>query len=183
MKWDLSDKTRMEKSERAALFDKSVAGKNRRLQWLLTRRDEYLPVCREALESLLPLGQESTPAKDMIVCARVRPLLDYEIEAGLFGTAAASKTRVRALDPRIGVRGDARAEHADFDVDLAFGADDDNATVHASTALPLVDLALSGGVATMLAYGQTGSGKTHTIQGVLDRLAVDLFERQEKSKN
>jgi len=33
-------------------------------------------------------------------------------------------------------------------------------------AVPLIDLALKGGLATMFAYGQTGSGKTFTIQGI-----------------
>jgi len=47
--------------------------------------------------------------------------------------------------------------------------------------MPLIDLGLVGGVCTMLAYGQTGSGKTHTIGGVLERIAEDLFQRQKLS--
>lgn len=30
----------------------------------------------------------------------------------------------------------------------------------------------------MFAYGQTGSGKTFTIQGILERISYDLFNRQ-----
>ena len=41
---------------------------------------------------------------------------------------------------------------------------------------PLIEMALRGGVSTILAYGQTGSGKTHTIAGILDRIGKDMFE-------
>ena len=40
---------------------------------------------------------------------------------------------------------------------------------------PLIEMALRGGVSTILAYGQTGSGKTHTIAGILHRLGTDMF--------
>ena len=43
---------------------------------------------------------------------------------------------------------------------------------------PLIDLTLKGGLGSIFAYGQTGSGKTFTIQGILTRLAEDLFKRQ-----
>ena len=63
-------------------------------------------------------------------------------------------------------------------VDYAFSPTDDNSAVYDALARPLVDLGLSGGVATLFAYGQTGSGKTHTISGVLERIGEDLFGRQ-----
>jgi kinesin family protein 2/24 len=50
--------------------------------------------------------------------------------------------------------------------------------VYQKLGVPLVDLALNGGLATMFAYGQTGSGKTFTTQGILMNIAKDLFERQ-----
>ncbi len=84
------------------------------------------------------------------------------------------------MAPRVGVRGDARPTRSDFAVDRAFGPGDDNDAVYSRAAVPLVDLGLRGGVCTLLAYGQTGSGKTHTIQGVLGRLAEDVFSRQER---
>ena len=36
---------------------------------------------------------------------------------------------------------------------------------------------MQGGVGTMFAYGQTGSGKTHTISGLVERLAKELWHR------
>ena len=43
---------------------------------------------------------------------------------------------------------------------------------------PIIDLAMKGGMCSVFAYGQTGSGKTYTIQGIMTRLADDLFKRQ-----
>ena len=40
---------------------------------------------------------------------------------------------------------------------------------------PMVKLAANCGLATILTYGQTGSGKTHTITGIEERVAQDLF--------
>lgn len=72
------------------------------------------------------------------------------------------------------------SHRTEFNVDYAFGPEDDNQKVYDSVTLPLIDLGLKGGVCTMLAYGQTGSGKTFTIGGVLSRIAKDLFQRQGK---
>ena len=82
-----------------------------------------------------------------------------------------------------------------FTVDMAFGEEDDNNVVYEAVAQPLIDLSLQvkyflhfyhsytdcceGGISTIFAYGQTGSGKTFTISGILDKLAVDLFNRKD----
>jgi kinesin family protein 2/24 len=55
---------------------------------------------------------------------------------------------------------------------------DDNQRVYGEIATPLIDLSLNGGLSSMFAYGQTGSGKTFTIQGILQRVAFDIFNRQ-----
>ncbi|KAI9002342.1 P-loop containing nucleoside triphosphate hydrolase protein [Gaertneriomyces semiglobifer] len=61
-------------------------------------------------------------------------------------------------------------------VDLAFGEDVENETVYRATCVGLIGVALGGGVGTFLAYGQTGSGKTHTLTGIQQSVARDLFE-------
>ena len=78
---------------------------------------------------------------------------------------------------RAGPRGHTKvtAPATTFSVDMAFGPEDDTDTVYSHTMGRLLDTAARGGVATMFAYGQTGSGKTHTVVGVMDRLAGDLF--------
>ncbi len=39
--------------------------------------------------------------RDISVCVRVRPLLDYKQEAGYFGTVLARNPRVTSLEPRL----------------------------------------------------------------------------------
>jgi len=84
------------------------------------------------------------------------------------------------MEPRIDVRGKTRPTESKFSVDVCAGPGNDNAWVYSHIGTPLVDLSLVGGVCTLLAYGQTGSGKTHTVTGLLEFIARDLFERQGK---
>ena len=62
-------------------------------------------------------------------------------------------------------------------MDFAFGPEHSNEDVYATTIVPLVDLGLRGGVATLFAYGQTGSGKTFTVSGIFEPLSHDIFKR------
>ena len=110
---------------------------------------------------------------------RTRPLLEHEAKAGLITTVHSSNPHVLVSQPtvRAGPRGHTKvtAPATTFSVDMAFGPEDDTDTVYSHTMGRLLDTAARGGVATMFAYGQTGSGKTHTVVGVMDRLAGDLF--------
>lgn len=84
------------------------------------------------------------------------------------------------LEPRLDVRSNPKPSKYDFEVDFAFGPDQNNDDVYSALAMPVIDLGLKGGVCTVFAYGQTGSGKTHTISGILDKIGYDLFDRQGK---
>ena len=64
------------------------------------------------------------------------------------------------LEPKMDVRGNPRPVKSTYDVDFAFGPDNRNEDVYSAVAGPLIEMALRGGVSTILAYGQTGSGKT-----------------------
>jgi len=120
--------------------------------------------------------------KNIHVCVRCRPLFDYESEAGSFNVVTCAQPSVYVHEPKIGLRGGIRVTDASFDIDYAFGPEDDNDAVYGNIALPLVRLALDGGVGTMFAYGQTGSGKTYTMTGIETRLARDIFEFQNDPK-
>ncbi len=179
----------MDLSSRLALSAQAAQSKNKRLQEVLKRREEFSAAVdreAEAMPAQEPFSQDCdarrVEGRDISVCVRVRPFLAHEEEAGYFRTALTSNPRVRALDPRMGVRGDARPVRSDFEVDYAFGPEHDNACVYGAVAGPLVELGLKGGVCTLLAYGQTGSGKTHTVGGVLERIAFDLFERRNEEE-
>lgn len=62
-----------------------------------------------------------------------------------------------------------------FSVDGAFGPNCSNLDLYRKICYPLLELAVSGGSATLFAYGQTGSGKTYTINGLVQCLSSDLF--------
>ena len=81
------------------------------------------------------------------------------------------------MDPSLSLQKQPRLKANSYQVDFAFGQQDDNQTVYESIMHPLIDQALKGGISSLFAYGQTGSGKTFTIQGILDRLGLDLFQR------
>jgi hypothetical protein len=110
---------------------------------------------------------------------RIRPSLGHESE--FFDCTFDCNPRVATLEPRLSIKGEPKPVLNTFDVDYAFGPNHDNELVYSTVTMPLIDLGLMGGVCTMLAYGQTGSGKTHTIGGILERIAQDLFIRQKLS--
>ena len=68
-------------------------------------------------------------------------------------------------------------DHASFVFDHSFDETESNETVYKHTTMPLLDFCVTGngGRATVFAFGQTGSGKTHTMQGIEEILAADLF--------
>ena len=112
--------------------------------------------------------------RDVLVCARIRPMLADETSAGFFPTVGKNTTQslVHALDVRTDVRtSSVKPNPQEFKLDLVFGPNDDNQAVFDACAADVVDLGLKGGIATLFAYGQTGSGKTHTISGLIRPMA------------
>eukprot|EP00088_Acartia_fossae_P062825 TRINITY_DN7613_c0_g1_i3.p1 TRINITY_DN7613_c0_g1~~TRINITY_DN7613_c0_g1_i3.p1 ORF type:complete len:671 (-),score=211.19 TRINITY_DN7613_c0_g1_i3:64-2076(-) len=120
---------------------------------------------------------------DMLVCVRIRPRLQEEIDEDFFvNVQDLSRTEVAHFEPSFSVKGHARVAMSNFTVDRAFGPQDENSRVYSELGPDLVDLALQGGICSMLSYGQTGAGKTFTMNGMLHHLANDLFDRQAKCK-
>ena len=117
-------------------------------------------------------------AGKMMVCVRTRPLLEHE--AGHLVTVHTSNPSILVTEPTSrSVRTEQfKISSSKFQVDLAFGAEDDNDAVYSATCLPLLERALQGGVGTLLTYGQTGSGKTFTVTGLIRRLAGDIFSAE-----
>jgi len=113
---------------------------------------------------------------EMVVCVRVRPRLEHEIASDSLVTTFASNPSILCLEPGFHLGKKARVSEHQFKVDCAFAADDSNDMVYDAVAKPCKDLALKGGVSSILAYGQTGSGKTFTINGILQRLAADIIK-------
>jgi len=168
---------------------------SRKLEKVMECGSKFEPLISAEVDKLGPKSvfecsnKEDSLESDMVVCIRVRPRLEYEISANYIQTAFTSNPKVLVVEPgfrrsvHIGdggqIPGDQpRITPNNFTVDMAFGEQDDNNIVYESIAEPLIDLAFQGGMSTIFAYGQTGSGKTFTISGILDKLAVDLFDKK-----
>ena len=96
----------MEITERLKLVGKMG---QKRSQELLSGRDQWIDLIQEERDRA---QEESTPAAgninddEMLVCVRIRPMLDYELDAGFFDTVHKySQTTTKVLDPKISVKG------------------------------------------------------------------------------
>lgn len=111
----------------------------------------------------------------MMVCVRTRPVLEHE--RGQLVTVHSCNPDLLVTEPGAkSVRTEQyKVNTSKFQVDMAFGPEDDNDTVYTNSSLPLLHRAATGGVGTLFTYGQTGSGKTFTVMGIIRRLAADIF--------
>ena len=100
------------------------------------------------------------------VFVRVRPLLEVELKAGVL-----ESIRVPS-DSEIEVNRSSQTKMLTFD--RVFDSSVPNSDLF-SELYQLLISALDGFNVCIMAYGITGSGKTFTMQGIYDRLAIDLF--------
>lgn len=115
------------------------------------------------------------------VCARIRPILEPELESKQNFAACVAGQRIErpkstyteqvlVCEPKVSVRGIPKIEKKIFNFDYTFGADSTNVEVFEFACKPLVNRALNGQIGVVFAYGQTGSGKTHTMNGIMDHV-------------
>lgn len=137
-------------------------------------RDFFIKNIDKFKAAVVPADPNSAPSEDELmdkvvegrdisVCVRSRPLLDFEMGQEYFNVTHAESNKFHFLEAKLNVRLMPTLEKHEFQVDHGFGPQDDNQTVYSKVAAPLVDLSLQGGVSSLFAYGQTGSGKTYTI--------------------
>lgn len=100
------------------------------------------------------------------VFVRVRPLLEVELKAGVL-----ESIRVPS-ESEIEVNRSGQTKMLTFD--RVFDSSVPNSDLFSELYQLLVS-ALDGFNVCIMAYGITGSGKTFTMQGIYDRLAIDLF--------
>eukprot|EP00092_Neocalanus_flemingeri_P034043 GFUD01037022.1.p1 GENE.GFUD01037022.1~~GFUD01037022.1.p1 ORF type:complete len:627 (+),score=181.38 GFUD01037022.1:64-1944(+) len=184
----------MELQDRLDLMKVSTISK--KLEKLMESADKFEPLISAevgklgAKASFENSNNEDSLESEMVVCVRVRPRLSHELSSNYMLSTFTSNPEVLVVEPsfrrsfHIGdggkLPGDMpRLTPNKFSVDLAFGEEDDNNVVYKAVAQPLIDLAIQGGVSTIFAYGQTGSGKTFTISGLIDKMAVDLFDKKD----
>ncbi|KAH8892806.1 P-loop containing nucleoside triphosphate hydrolase protein [Thozetella sp. PMI_491] len=119
---------------------------------------------------------------DLVVSARIRPLLKEDIAAGFpqaIFPRAASASIVDVHDLYNHPRGRPILKSFNYQVDQLFGSEASTEEIYENLVADLAPFAWSGGIGTLFAYGQTGSGKTFTVSRLQQLVAESLMERLE----
>ncbi|KAK3987339.1 kinesin-like protein Klp59C [Cladorrhinum sp. PSN332] len=120
------------------------------------------------------------PNPDIIVSARIRPMMEDEtaqgFPEGVHARTTGNTNTVDLHELRRPPRGLPSLNSFNFTVDHVFGPDSNTAQIYDSLVHPLVPWAWGGGVGTLFAYGQTGSGKTFTVSGLERHVAETLMD-------
>ncbi|GKT52272.1 kinesin-like protein KLP2 [Colletotrichum spaethianum] len=129
-----------------------------------------------------PDDPNSTSNPDMVVAARLRPVLEDEVAAGLIRSVFPRKSGNGAIDihqirKHIKPLGPPTLISTSVRLDRAYGPEDTSEQIYQDLVQPLVPWAWGGGVSTMFAYGQTGSGKTFTVSAIEKLVAQSLMSK------
>ncbi|KZL76829.1 diatom spindle kinesin 1 (kinesin motor domain containing protein) [Colletotrichum tofieldiae] len=127
-----------------------------------------------------PDDPNSTSNPDMVVAARLRPVMEDEVAAGLIQGVFLRKSGNGAVDihqvrKHIKPLGPPTLISTSVRLDRAYGPEDTSEQIYQDLVQPLVPWAWGGGVSTMFAYGQTGSGKTFTVSAIEKLVAQSLM--------
>ncbi|KRW98086.1 P-loop containing nucleoside triphosphate hydrolase [Pseudocohnilembus persalinus] len=176
----------MDQAKRRSLLEKQRI--QNKINDLMENRDFYIQTIKQQIQELdepkpfeeINLLEEqerkTLEGRDFTVCVRARPLLPHELEKQYFPVITTNNPNIILHNAKINVKQHPVVEKQKFNVDYAFGPQDNNESVYNLTGKPLVKLGLSGGIGAMFAYGQTGSGKTFTIQAICQRMGYDIFK-------
>ncbi|KAK8931546.1 Diatom spindle kinesin-1 [Metarhizium anisopliae] len=126
-----------------------------------------------------------TTSPDVVVCARIRPLLDEDVAAGFPCAVFPRVARPGIIDIHDlynHPRGRPILKSSTYQVDRTFTSQADTGEIYDSLVADLVAFASNGGVGTLFAYGQTGSGKTFTISQLEQLVAMSLMEGNDTSQ-
>ncbi|KAI2620592.1 P-loop containing nucleoside triphosphate hydrolase protein [Hypoxylon sp. NC1633] len=138
-------------------------------QNLVKRLKPAPPMARPAVKPT------EVPSPDMVVSARIRPLLDEDLASGFPCALFPRPSQLNVVDIHDlynHPRGKPILKSFNYQIDRLFGPDATSQEIYDSQVRDLVSFAWDGGIGTLFAYGQTGSGKTTTISG-LEKLVVD----------
>ncbi|KAF6795376.1 diatom spindle kinesin 1 (kinesin motor domain containing protein) [Colletotrichum musicola] len=122
----------------------------------------------------------TTANPDMIVAARLRPILEDEVAAGLIRgvftrTSSNGAVDVHQIRKHVKPLGPPTLMSTSAQLDRAYGPESTSEEIYRDLVQPLVPWAWAGGVSTMFAYGQTGSGKTFTVSAIEKLVAESLM--------
>jgi len=181
---------------------KGAGGKGGKKMSLAEAHDTFVETVAQKVASLT-IGSSNRPQTSLVhakqssaangletatftVCARIRPVSEAEASLGgehfccvVPGAQAEAETlhseTAMLFTPKLSFRGVPELVPATFTLDYVF-SDEAEDYIYETVARPLVAQALVGRTSVIFAYGQTGSGKTHTMNHIMDRVALQLFE-------
>jgi len=115
---------------------------------------------------------------NIIVAVRKRPMFEKEREKLDHDSVSCYDPKAWIHSAKFKVDGITKyLTHTGFQFDHAFGEESTTDQIYLATTMPLVDHVVhTKGRATVFCYGQTGSGKTHTMSGIQQILAYDLYD-------
>ncbi|TIC96993.1 Kinesin-like protein KIN-13B [Colletotrichum higginsianum] len=130
-----------------------------------------------------PSDPNTAPNPDMVVAARLRPVLEDEVAAGLIrgvfprksGNGVVDIHQIRKHIKPLGPPTLMLFQSTSVSIDRAYGPEDTSEHIYQDLVQPLVPWAWGGGVSTLFAYGQTGSGKTFTVSAIEKLVAQSLM--------
>ena len=143
-----------------------------------TYRDAFIATIRR----FVPLTchpARTNPSDQFVVCARVRPLLAHEtLRDDVYEcvTTADHTVSIHAGNLRLNKL---EMKHTTFHLDHVFGTHSTNQDVYnvvrraVSQSIPFEGATPVD--STIFLYGKTGTGKSHTISGISEHFAHDLF--------
>jgi kinesin family protein 2/24 len=126
----------------------------------------------------------------VLVFVRKRPIFRDELQRGDFDVVATTSSELdltassstsganSVVVYRTQMHADMKTKQVQpvvFGCTAAFDEKASSVHVYRTVAMPLVQQAVTGGVATLLMFGQTGSGKTFTMNAVEELSAADVF--------
>ncbi|KUJ07748.1 P-loop containing nucleoside triphosphate hydrolase protein [Mollisia scopiformis] len=147
--------------ENAALYRKLVQG----------LKPTPLPQSEDAING--------APNPDMVVSARVRPLLDEDVIAGFPRAVFPRSTQTAVVDIHDlynHPRGRPIIKSSNYQVDRLFDSKTTTEEIYEDLVADLVPFAWNGGIGTLFTYGQTGSGKTFTVSRLEQLVAESLMD-------
>ncbi|KAM0816700.1 putative Kinesin motor domain-containing protein [Seiridium cardinale] len=145
---------------------------NATLYQSLVKGSTPLPVSRTVTAAT------GTTSPDMVVSARIRPMLEEDVAAGFPRAIFPRSVHTDIVDVHDlynHPRGRPVLKSSNYQVDELFDSETTTEDIYAKLIDRLIPFAWGGGIGTVFAYGQTGSGKTFTISRIEELVAETLM--------
>ena len=141
----------MDTEQRLKLAEISNVSRNKKLIGILEESEKFVEKINNLVNDFKPNKSFEEPSQsavidgnDISVCVRIRPMLNYEIEANYFKTVLSNHPQVHVAEPRISVKGEAKIVNNSYNVDFAFGPENSIRQIYDYVADPVISMGLQG---------------------------------------